>query len=115
MLTILNLVQEINLVSVRMCPHAGDILSRISLQLRDYSSAELTFLRTVSWLYVLYYEAGKVNISFLYDQLPAYKLGDEKQLAEHLKIVQHMRTFLQHNLDPTKEQNRSIQLMCEEW
>jgi hypothetical protein len=115
MLVIFDLVREINLLGLRVTQDGEDVFERISLQLRSFTPSELGFLRIVSWLYVLYYEAGKVNVEFLRGLLPAYLLDEDGKHLSHLKTVHYMRTFLQHNLDPTKEQNRMIQIACENW
>ena len=115
MLGVIDLVREINLVGLRLTRDEEAVFGRISLQIGDFIPSELGFLRAVSWLYVLFYEAGRVDVEFLQRQLVAYGLDNDGKQREHLKIVREMRTFLQHNLDPTKEQNRLIQIDCEHW
>jgi len=115
MLSILDLVNEINLVGLRLNSNGAEVLGKVSLKLRDLTPSELGFLRVVSWLYVLYYETSRINVEFLSEQMAAYALDQDGKQTTHLKVVHQMRTFLQHNLDPTKEQNRLIQCTCERW
>lgn len=115
MLIVLDLVNETNLVGLRLYPKGGEVFGRVSLRVPSLQPFELGFLRTVSWLYALYHEAGKWNLEFLYEQLKASGLDQDKIHYKHVESVQQLRTFLQHNLDPTKEQNRTIQYTCEHW
>lgn len=91
------------------------VFGELSLLAPRLVPAELGFLRTVSWLYVLYNEAGRVNVDYLSERLPAYGLDPDGKLSTHRSIVLQLRTFLQHNLNPAKPQNRRIQEACEEW
>src|SRR5262249_34934235 len=77
--------------------------------------SELGFMRTVSWLYVLYHEAGRPSVAFLCGLLHGYDLDPDGRIAAHLALVQQLRTFLQHNLDPGKPHDTQIWTACEEW
>ena len=46
-----------------------EVFRAVAMEPLRYSCAEAGFLRAVSWLYVLYYEAGKVNVRFLLERL----------------------------------------------
>jgi hypothetical protein len=72
-------------------------------------------MQTVSWLYVMYYEVGKVNVEFLNERLSVYELDPTGMISLHHKTVQWLRTYLQHNLDVRKSHDRSIQEECERW
>jgi hypothetical protein len=115
MLSIFDLVNEINLVGLRLNPSGAEVFGKVSLSVRNLAPFEFGFLRAVSWLYALYFEAGKVSVEFLLEQLAAYGIDHDGGQISHTVIVQQMRTYLQHNLDPTKEQNRAIQYACENW
>lgn len=115
MLSIFALVNDINLVGLRLNFSRTEVLGKVSLPVASLTPYEFGFLRGVSWFYVLYYETGKVNVEFLLEQLTAYEIGHNENRKSHLTIVHQMRTYLQHNLDPTKEQNRMIQYACEHW
>ena len=54
------------------CLKAEDIdyvFTDISLPKPKFSHQEVGFLRIVPWLYVLYYEAGKINVDFICQHL----------------------------------------------
>ncbi len=91
------------------------IFGNMSLPMPRFVPSELGFLRTVSWLYVVYNESGKVNVDFLRERLHAYELDPDSEVSTHINLVQQLRTFLQHNLDPSRSHNRRIQDMCERW
>ena len=76
--------------------------------------AELGFIRTASWLFVLYYEAGRVNRQFLEQLLPAYNLDAGSQ-RQHSLIIEAMRTYLQHNLDIKETHDKDIIFVCNGW
>lgn len=94
---------------------AEGVFGSLSLPMPRFVPAELGFLRTVSWLYVMYNESGGVNIDFLSERLSAYGLDPDGRSSAHCSIVQQLRTFLQHNLDPAKPRTRRIQEACEKW
>ena len=80
-----------------------------------FQPAELGFIRAVSWLYAFYNEADKVTVDFLAERLPAYGLDPDGSLRAHPPVVTHLRTYLQHNLDPSKGPDKGTQAKCEDW
>lgn len=202
MYQILGLKEEIDHVASRL-NEINEVFGPLSLRMPRFIPSELGFLRTVSWLFVMYYEVGKVNVDFLTERLSVYNLDPEylfswdeipgndnvrlieivkwsfnidwvkiakiekidddkairlsneknylllmvnedktsinlrtddgrtdkfivktensklriynKKLSKHLIIVQQLRTFLQHNLDPKERHNLVIQEACEQW
>lgn len=90
-------------------------LGRPSLSMPEVTPAAFGFMRTVSWLYVLYFEVARVNVDFLRGRLQAYELDPVDQSTTHRRIVQQLRTYLQHHLDITKPHDRLIQEASEEW
>ena len=56
------------------------------------------FIRATSWLYCLYFEAGRVSLTFLRRLGEAYGLVDRQTADQHVKAVQFLRTELHHNL-----------------
>jgi hypothetical protein len=91
------------------------VFADTSLEKPKLKPAELGVLRAVSWFYVLYNEAGKVNVRFLSDRLHVYELDPDGQLSNHLTLVDRLRTYFQHNLDPAKPRDRDIQEFCVRW
>ena len=66
--------------------------------LPDPASPEPGFLRATSWLYCLYFEAGRVSLTFLRRVGEAYTLMDRDKADKHVETVRYLRTELHHNL-----------------
>lgn len=66
--------------------------------LPDPGRAEPAFIRATSWLYCLYFEAGRVSITFLRRLGEAYALVNREASDWHVEIVRCLRTELHHNL-----------------
>ena len=80
-----------------------------------FSPPELAFYQVVTWLYGLYYEAGRVSLQFLLHLLPTYGLEYESNHRRHYQEVQRLRTFLQHNLNLDSRHDLETQRNCEDW
>jgi hypothetical protein len=91
------------------------VFKTVSLEMPKFEPPELGFLRSVSWLFVLYHEVGKTGVAFLAARLEPYGLDPEKRLNGHPSLVQKLRTFLQHNLDPRKHHDSEVQTYCQGW
>ena len=115
MYQILRLIEEIREVDLRLTKQSAGMFSGLSLPMPVLDPPELGFLRTISWLYVLYFEVGRVNVEFLTEKLTAFGHDTDSELAGHRSIIQNLRTYLQHNLSPTEPQNRKIRDDCEKW
>lgn len=70
----------------------------LNVLLPDPTSPEPGFLRGVSWLYCLYFEAGRVSLTFLRRLGEAYSLVDRDAADRHVEAVRCLRTELHHNL-----------------
>ena len=66
--------------------------------LPDPANPEAAFIRAVSWLYCLYFEAGRVSLIFLRRLGEAYALVDRTATDRHVEHVRCLRTELHHNL-----------------
>lgn len=118
MYDIVSLIEEINLVASgfeEIDGTDGAVFCKLSLRMPNLSPPELGFVRSVSWLWALYGEAGAPNVQFLGDRLTAYGLDPDCSLSAHPETVQHLRAFGQHHLDPATPRNRRIQQHCEHW
>ncbi len=115
MYEILRLVEEIHQVGLRLSNEEAGVFGALSLHIPVLTPAELGFVRTVSWLYVLYFEVGKVNVEFLSEKLSVFGHDADGTTVVHRGTVQQLRTYSQHNLDPSERQNRQIQEYCERW
>jgi hypothetical protein len=91
------------------------LFGEMSLSLPSFSPPELGFIRAVSWLYVLYYEAGRVGTRFLANKIEVYSPLGLVALDGHVDRVGKLRTYLQHNLDFRQTHDRSVQATCEDW
>jgi hypothetical protein len=70
----------------------------VSVLLPDPASPEPAFLRATSWLYCLYFEAGRVSLTFLQRLGEAYSLSARDVADTHVEAVRSLRTELHHNL-----------------
>lgn len=73
-------------------------LEDVHVLLPDPRRPEPGFMRAVSWLYCLYYEGGRVSITFLRRLGEVYGLVDRDKDDAHVEIVRCLRTELHHNL-----------------
>jgi hypothetical protein len=115
MYQIVSRVEEVNHVASRMLGISPGVFGPVSLGPPKLNPAEVGFLRSISWLFVLYHEAGKVGVDFLADRLSTYGLDPNGRLSAHHRLVRQLRTFQQHNLDVGKSCDRATQQICEQW
>jgi hypothetical protein len=95
-----------------LLPSRSPLFGQVSLALPDVdSSAELAFIRTASWLYVHYFEVGRVGVRFLVRR----NIASGQRGRDHLDLVQALRTWSQHNIDPSTEHDARIAEICETW
>ena len=112
---VMRLLEEIDSVAAIIDGVGRKLFEKRSLRMPKLTPAELGFLRTVSWFYVLYYEIGKTDVAFLVEMLPGYDLDPDRKYSFHYTTVQRLRTYLQHNIDPSKSHDRTIQDDCGAW
>jgi len=86
-----------------------------SLSIPCFVPSELGFLRTVSWLYVVLNEVGKIDIKYLKTKFVVYNLESKASISNFPQLVGSLRTYLQHNLNPEEDRNLAIQKFCEQW
>ncbi|MBC1237223.1 hypothetical protein [Nostoc sp. 2RC] len=92
------------------------LFGSISIQLNFEGIFECCFQRIISWLYTLYWEAGKKSdIKFLVELFDAFNLDKSKNLSNHFYIVQSLRTLLQHNVANEDTHNSKVRRNCSEW
>lgn len=72
---------------------------------------EFGLLRVTSWLYVLYYEMGRVGVDFLIRSYP----GGPEPLQVHYERVRVLRTYFEHSLNPLDEHDDATLASCAEW
>jgi hypothetical protein len=114
LLEVIRLREEVDLVAeTMMSPHR--VFEHVSLQTPRLEPAELGFLRSVAYLFVLYYEVGDVAVPYLLGLWDAFGLDSDRQIRAHRELVRSLRTFLQHNLDPTSSTDRQTREVCQRW
>jgi hypothetical protein len=115
MYEILQLHDEVNHIASHLNKDAREVFGKISLGNPVFNPPELGFMRAVSWLFVVYYEVGRVNVEFLNERLASYNLDIDGKNNLHFQTIQQLRTYLQHNLDASKPHDRRIQANCGAW
>lgn len=110
----LQLREEINEISDGL--KVGEsFFSSTSLQLPRFTPSELGFIRMVSWLYVTYYETGKIGTEFLTSLATTYLAEIQFEAKKHRALIQQLRTYCQHNLAPHEAHSKQILSACEDW
>ncbi len=95
-------------------PEIGPVFNTTSLDLPKLQPSELGFIRVISWLYVHYFEVGKLGCEFIGTQ--ADNAGcNLVRLKNHRTRIQQLRTYCQHNLSYTDTHSKIIQEACETW
>ena len=87
----------------------------MSIRSPRFSPPELGFYQALTWMYVFYYEAGRVSIPFLMQRFSTYDCDQEGKHRRHYKDVRRLRTFLQHNLNLDSSRDSELQRRCAEW
>lgn len=114
MYEILQKKEAIDRMSIRL-NNGHKVFRDIFLEMPKLKPAELGLLRAVSWFYVLYNEAGKINVEFISDRFNIYGINSGSNVSNHLALVNMLRTYFQHNLDPSKPHDIHIKENCEKW
>ena len=87
----------------------------ISLPQPDFSIPIHAFFTSVSWLYVLYNESGKITVDFLRERCEALGLDPEHLISKHLNLTNCLRTCLQHNVNTARIDGASKFHICQEY
>jgi hypothetical protein len=94
---------------------APEVFDRSSLPVFVGTDSELGFIRCVSWLYGLYQEVGRIGVSFIVRQIEGAGSGVGTRPKKHIRQVNVLRTYLQHNIDLTSERSREMEQQCGAW
>lgn len=110
---LVRLRDQINALAQALLPSRSPVFGSVSLPIPAVTATpELAFIRAAIWLYAHYFEAGRVGVRFLVRRIggtgPGY--GDE-----HVDVVHALRTWSQHNIDPTSKHNVRILETCSWW
>lgn len=77
---------------------------------------EASFLRLISWCFVLLFEAGRISIPFLLDlNFPEMANGDAERHKRARAMVQNLRTFQSHNLGFDDGHDLDIRKAVSDW
>jgi hypothetical protein len=87
----------------------------VSHRLPRLVTPELGFLRCITYLYALYFEAGRVAVAYLARVCEVYGHDKDGSVRRHIQLVDRMRTYSQHNLDVTKGADLQTVTLCEDW
>jgi hypothetical protein len=115
MYELLRLIEQANLLGASLSSGGLAVFADVSLETPKLSPPELGCIRVVSWLFVQYFEAGRIGVGFLDGKAAVYDHDSGVTLKRHRQTTQHLRTFFQHNLDSTKPHDRGIQDSCRAW
>ena len=93
---ILRYYQSINTLARSL--HGRCAFDELHIRIPDATSPEASFIRATSWLYCLYFEAGRVSLVYLRRMGEAYSILDREKADLHVEQVRCLRTELHHNL-----------------
>ncbi|MEU4383228.1 hypothetical protein [Micromonospora echinofusca] len=106
--------EQVDGLAVVLLPSRSRVFNSVSLSLPNVDGTpELAFIRIVSWLYVHYFEVGRVGVRFLVRRNA--RLAGQGQGDGHLDTVHALRTWSQHNLNLTGDHDAHIALTCGDW
>jgi hypothetical protein len=113
--SILFLIDTINSKGSILISNPAPLFPQTSLSSYTLEPSELGFIRTVSWLYTIYFEAGKENVKFISKKFHLYQIDIDEQAVKHKQSINFLRTSLQHDLFAETPHNQEIQLFCRVW
>ncbi len=93
----------------------SQFFSQTSLRMPKFLPFELGFIRSVSYLSVLYREVGRANVEIASSYIQTFDLPDDISVVDHCRQVNELRTFLLHNLNPNSSGDLKIRHSCQNW
>lgn len=115
MYRIVGKAEETNTRVIALLADGAGLFEVVSQRMPKFVPAELGFLRSVSWLYVLYWEAGKVSLPYVVKRFDAYTLDTDGRIRDHAFNVQRLRTYTQHNLNVEESHDKKTISDCHDW
>ena len=91
-----------------------DALSDIHIRQPAKDDDEASFMRLVSWSYVLLFEAGRVSIPYLM-KLSTITDGSTEDLEKARKSVHDLRTWISHNVGFSSEREAAMSRRVSDW
>ncbi len=111
-----SLIESVNVKSKPLLNHQfSPIIIPTSLEKYRMVPPELGFIRTIAWLYVLYFEDSKENFIFLSEKFSTYQIDTEAKTNRHKISINCLRTSFQHNLFSDSSHNKIIRSNCNIW
>ena len=91
-----------------------DAIAEITIAPPARQEDETSFLKLVSWSYVLVFEAGRVSIRYLL-QLPSEREVSRAELNDARDLVHDLRTWSFHNVGFLSDQGRAVSKRVRRW
>ena len=106
-------VDDINtLISHLLNNNEAIFFNKVHVIRPDFKNKELSFIRLVTWLYTLYFEAGKDSLKVIKTSMSA----ESKTLYnQNSSLVNKLRTKLHHNVDRGSSRGFKIEKDCYAW
>lgn len=92
----------------------GKALAEITVRPPSRDNDEASFLRLVSWSYVLLFEAGRVSVPYLIE-LPSGVDGTGSEAQETKELVHDLRTWSFHNLGLSNSRGLEMSRNVQRW
>lgn len=106
-------IDDINtLISHLLDDKEAIFFSKVNVIRPNFQNKELSFVRLVTWLYTLYFEAGKDSLKVIKTSMSP---ESRKLYTNNSKLVNNFRTKLHHNLDRTSSRSFKIEKDCHKW
>lgn len=80
-----------------------------------FTCYEAGFLRIVSWLYMVFYEAGRADTIFLLEKMKGFELDKDGIYKDYYKLIHALRTNLQHSMNFQNQRNDALKQATELW
>jgi len=112
--TIQTSIEKVNIIAKR-----GGKLEPVfrlnSIPSLEFTCYEAGFLRIVSWLYIMLYEAARADIMFLLEKMRGFGLDVDGNNKDYFRLIHSLRTNLQHGMNFESIRNNSLKQMTEQW
>lgn len=81
----------------------------------NYTCSEAGFLKTISWLYILYFESAKESLRLIIEKFSLYRIDQENKYEKHLESIRYLRAYLQHgNISKNQKYSKNL-VMSKAW
>lgn len=110
-----DIIELIDRTTLQLTSGERPFFKNISIKIGTFSDTELGFYKSISYLYVLFFEASSKSLDFIEKKFPGFQISPSEKILYHRKTVQAFRTFLQHNLDRDDGHDSSIITFCQDW